>query len=126
PPPPAAGPFPPRFAPGDKGVTRLCPPTKLGEGPCRRSLRRREVGGNWWGAGLPGPAGRPCGPPLPTTHYPLPTTLTHHPLRRAERALPYSQRSMADRAARWPFMPWPPAPGGVEAEHRKTRSIGVV
>src|SRR5690606_17303842 len=47
PPPPAAGPFPPRFAPGDKGVTRLCPPTKLGEGPCRRSLRRREVGGKF-------------------------------------------------------------------------------
>src|SRR5690606_40150462 len=40
------GPFPPRFAPGDKG--RDFVPHGVGEGPCRRSLRRREVGGKWW------------------------------------------------------------------------------
>src|SRR5690606_30761568 len=37
------GPFPPRFAPGDKAMDFV--PHEGGEGPCRRSLRRREVGG---------------------------------------------------------------------------------
>src|SRR5690606_20592159 len=76
-------------------------PHEVGEGPCRRSLRRREVGGQRWETGSPGPPGRPL-PALTTT--PPPPAAGPFPPRSAPRD---KARKTFHRTATAPLLrPW--------------------